>query len=162
MEHSTGNYLKVIVFQLQDEEYALPVEYVSAIERIQPITRVPRAEEFVKGVINLRGVIIPIIDLRLRFGMAETELTEENRIIIVKKNGFEVGLIVDTASDVIDLALDEMEPNPEVVGSEAADYIDGVSKIEDRLLILLDLKKILISDQYTQAVKEEGQKPYEI
>ncbi|MEJ8765355.1 chemotaxis protein CheW [Oceanobacillus sp. HCA-5259] len=162
MEHSTGNYLKVIVFQLQDEEYALPVEYVSAIERIQPITRVPRAEEFVKGVINLRGVIIPIIDLRLRFGMVETELTEENRIIIVKKNGFEVGLIVDTASDVIDLALDEMEPNPEVVGSEAADYIDGVSKIEDRLLILLDLKKILISDQYTQAVKEEGQKPYEI
>lgn len=162
MEHSTGNYLKVIVFQLQDEEYALPVEYVSAIERIQPITRVPRAEEFVKGVINLRGVIIPIIDLRLRFGMAETELTEENRIIIVKKNGFEVGLIVDTASDVIDLALDEMEPNPEVVGSEAADYIDGVSKIEDRLLILLNLKKILISDQYTQAVKEEGQKPYEI
>ncbi|GGN49836.1 chemotaxis protein CheW [Oceanobacillus indicireducens] len=159
MEHSTGNYLKVIVFQLQDEEYALPVEYVSAIERIQPITRVPRAEEFVKGVINLRGVIIPIIDLRLRFGMVETELTEENRIIIVKKNGFEVGLIVDTASDVIDLALDEMEPNPEVVGSEAADYIDGVSKIEDRLLILLDLKKILISDQYTQAVKEEGQKP---
>lgn len=162
MEHSTGNYLKVIVFQLQDEEYALPVEYVSAIERIQPITRVPRAEEFVKGVINLRGVIIPIIDLRLRFGMVETELTEENRIIIVKKNGFEVGLIVDTASDVIDLALDEMEPNPEVVGSEAADYIDGVSKIEDRLLILLDLKKILISDQYTQAVTEEGQKPYEI
>ncbi|MEI3597141.1 MULTISPECIES: chemotaxis protein CheW [unclassified Oceanobacillus] len=162
MEHSTGNYLKVIVFQLQDEEYALPVEYVSAIERIQPITRVPRAEEFVKGVINLRGVIIPIIDLRLRFGMAETELTEENRIIIVKKNGFEVGLIVDTASDVIDLALDEMEPNPEVVGSEAADYIDGVSKIEDRLLILLNLKKILISDQYTQAVTEEGQKPYEI
>ncbi|WP_156855435.1 chemotaxis protein CheW [Oceanobacillus sp. AG] len=162
MEHSTGNYLKVIVFQLQDEEYALPVEYVSAIERIQPITRVPRAEEFVKGVINLRGVIIPIIDLRLRFGMAETELTEENRIIIVKKNGFEVGLIVDTASDVIDLALDEMEPNPEVVGSEAADYIDGVSKIEDRLLILLNLKKILISNQYTHAVTEEGQKPYEI
>lgn len=162
MEHSVGNHLKVIVFQLQDEEYALPVEYVSAIERIQPITRVPRAEKFVKGVINLRGVIIPIIDLRLRFGMVESELTEDNRIIIVKKNGFEVGLIVDTASDVIDLALDEIEPNPEVVGSVAADYIDGVSKVEDRLLILLDLEKILISEPYTQAVKEEGQKSYEI
>lgn len=162
MEHSVGNYLKVIVFQLQDEEYALPVEYVSAIERIQPITRVPRAEKFVKGVINLRGVIIPIIDLRLRFGMVETELTEDNRIIIVKKNGFEVGLIVDTASDVIDLALDEIEPNPEVVGSVSADYIDGVSKIDDRLLILFDLQKILTSESYTQAVIEEGQKSYEI
>lgn len=156
MEHSTGNQLKVIVFQLQNEEYALPVEYVGAIERIHPITRVPRAEKFVKGVINLRGVIIPIIDLRLRFGMKEMELTEKNRIIIVNKNGFEVGLIVDTASDVIDLEIEKIEPNPEVVGSEAADYIDGVIKIKNRLLILLDLKKILNSEQHIYAMKEEG------
>ena len=162
MEHSIGNHLKVIVFQLHNEEYALPVEYIGAIERIHPITRVPRAEEFVKGVINLRGVIIPIIDLRLRFGMPEMELSEENRIIIVNKNGFEVGLIVDTASDVIDLEMDKMEPKPEVVGSVAANYIDGVIKVEDRLLILLDLEKILISEQHVQAMKEEGQRPYEI
>ena len=156
MEDTLLENQKVIVFQLQNEEYALPVEYVGAIERMHPITRVPQTASFVKGVINLRGVVIPIIDLRLRFGIAEKEVSEEQRMIIVSVNGVEVGIIVDAASDVIDLPVDSIEPNPEVVGSAAVDYSDGVVKINDRLIILLNLEKVLISEQHQLTVKAEG------
>jgi len=156
MEQAKQDLLKVIVFQLNQEEYALPVSYVGAIERIHPITRVPETSRFVKGVINLRGVIIPIIDLRMRFGMEETELTDENRMIIVNYKELEVGLIVDAASDVIDFPAEEIEPNPVVVGREAAGYIEGVIKLDERLLILLDLEKVLAAENAQLNVKTEG------
>lgn len=155
MEKINSDHLKVIVFRLQGEEYALPVEYVGAIERVHPITRVPHKPDYVKGVINLRSVVIPVIDLRLRFGMEEKELTDDHRMIIVTINEIEVGLIVDAASDVIDLPAEKIEPNPEVVGSVAVNYIDGVVKLEDRLIILLNLEKILITEQHHLTVKVE-------
>lgn len=156
MENIGTDSFKVIIFRLEDEEYALPVEHVSAIERVHPITRVPQTAEFIKGVINLRGIVIPIIDLRLRFGMPEKEFTEETRFIIISMNGVEVGLIVDEANDVIDLPREDIEPNPEVVGTVAADYIDGVIKIDRRLISLLSLEKILISEQHQLTVDREG------
>lgn len=155
VENRVSENYKVIVFQLQEEEYALPVEHVGAIERIHPITRVPQTAVFVKGVINLRGVVIPIVDLRLRFGMKEKDLSDENRIIIVSANGLEVGLIVDAASDVIDIPAEHIEPNPEVVGTVAVDYIEGVIKIQERLIIMLNLEKILSSEK-KYSLKTEG------
>lgn len=146
---------KVIVFQLQNEEYALPVNQVGAIERVHRITRVPQTAGFVKGVINLRGVIIPIIDLRDRFGMEKRELTDESRIIIVNQNELEVGLIVDAASDVIDLPVEKIEPNPEVVGTVSADYIEGVVNMGERLLVLLNLEKVLVSEKAQLTGKKE-------
>ena len=95
--------IKVIVFQLKNKEYAIPVNRVSGIEKLLHITRVPKTVSFIKGVINLRGVITPIIDLRSRFGFEEIEYNDSTRIIIVVMNGMEVGLIVDSANDVLDL-----------------------------------------------------------
>ncbi|MFB4167475.1 chemotaxis protein CheW [Virgibacillus sp. JSM 102003] len=156
MENETVFDRKVIIFQLNDEEYAVSVQQVGSIERIEPITRVPQTADFVKGVINLRGVVTPIIDLRIRFGLQETEFTESSRIIIVYLDDMEVGLIVDAANDVIDIPENAIEPAPEVIGSVDVDYIDGVAKLDNRLLILLNLQKVLTKEEITELKSVEG------
>ena len=136
--------LKVIVFTLANEEYGIEVDKVKTIERMTPITRVPKTPPFVKGVMNLRGVVVPVIDLRGRFGLPETEPTDNSRIIIVAANELEVGFIVDSANDVLDVMSDSIENPPEVVGGVKAKYLSGVAKIGDnRLLILLHLAEVL-------------------
>ncbi|MED3660420.1 chemotaxis protein CheW [Ureibacillus sp. FSL K6-8385] len=140
---SEQDIIKVIVFQLADKEYAIPVSHVQGIEKMIHITRVPGTERFVKGVINLRGVVTPIIDLRERFGLPPAEKTESVRIIIVQLDGMEAGFIVDSANDVLDISADSIEPQPEVVGAIEEPFISGVSKIGNRLLILLHLDKVL-------------------
>ncbi|MFC5541230.1 chemotaxis protein CheW [Ureibacillus suwonensis] len=135
--------IKVIVFQLMDKEYAIPVNHVQGIEKMMHITRVPRTEKFVRGVINLRGVVTPIVDLRERFGLPPVEDTESVRIIIVQLDDIEVGFVVDSANDVIDIPVNSIEPQPEVVGVKEEAFISGVSKIGNRLLILLHLDKVL-------------------
>jgi len=143
--------MKVIVFTLAHEEYGIEVDKVRTIERMVPITRVPKTPAFVKGVINLRGVVIPVIDLRGRFGLVESEYTENSRIIIVAANDLEVGFIVDSANDVIDVMSDAIENPPEVVGGIKAKYISGVAKIsESRLLILLNLAEVLNRSEIIQ------------
>ncbi len=143
--------LKVIVFALAHEEYGIEVDKVRTIERLMPITRVPKTPEFVKGVINLRGVVIPVIDLRGRFGLPESDLGDNSRIIIVAANDLEVGFIVDSANDVIDLSSDAIENPPEVVGGVKAKYLSGVAKIgEERLLILLNLSEVLNRSEIIQ------------
>ncbi|WP_163971241.1 chemotaxis protein CheW [Oceanobacillus halotolerans] len=156
MENEMTNDKKVIVFQLKDEEYAVSVQQVGSIERMQPITRVPQTADFVKGVINLRGVVTPIIDLRARFGIEASEMSESTRIIIVYLDDMEVGLIVDAANDVIDIPEDAIEPAPEVVGTVDADYIDGVAKLDNRLLILLNLPKVLSKEEINELKTVEG------
>jgi purine-binding chemotaxis protein CheW len=147
--------MKVIVFQIKDKEYAIPVDKVSGIEKLLHITRVPKAFKFVKGVINLRGVITPIIDLRVRFGFEEVAYDESTRIIIVILDDMEVGLIVDSANDVMDIPVESIEPQPEVVGHLASEYISGVAKIEKRLLVLINLEKAL-SLEMTENMLREG------
>lgn len=142
--------VKVIVFRLKDEEYGVEVHQVKSIEKLEHITRVPRTPKFVKGVINLRGVVTPIIDLRNRFGIEEAPHTDATRIIIVAVGELEVGLIVDAANDVIDIPLNAIEPPPEVVGGVEAAYLRGVAKLEKRLLILLNLDKVLNTDEIKQ------------
>jgi purine-binding chemotaxis protein CheW len=137
--------LKLIVFQLADKEYAIPVNQVRSIEKLQYITRVPKTPAYVKGVINLRGVVTPIIDLRSKFELPRGEDSESMRIIIAGLQDKEVGLIVDAANDVLDVSRDSIEPPPEVVGVMEAEYIGGVVKQDRRLLILLHLDKILQS-----------------
>ncbi|GIO26173.1 chemotaxis protein CheW [Ornithinibacillus bavariensis] len=148
---------KVIVFQLKDEEFAVSVQQVGGIERMVTITRVPNTADFVKGVINLRGVVTPIIDLRTRLGIEESPYNESTRIIIVNLEEMEVGLIVDAANDVMDIPSTVIEPAPEVIGAVNADYIDGVAKLDNRLLILLDLKKVLTNEEIGELKMVEGQ-----
>lgn len=146
-----GEDIKVIVFKLGSEEYGIEVDKVQTIERMLPITRVPKTYTFVRGVINLRGVVIPVIDLRGRFGLPETEYTDQSRIIIVVVGEMEVGFIVDSANDVIDLNRDRIETPPEVVGGIKARYLDGVAKIgDDRLLIMLNLSEVLKKSEIIQ------------
>ncbi|MFC0188874.1 chemotaxis protein CheW [Fictibacillus aquaticus] len=138
---------QLIVFQLNEEEFALDVSQVKSIERIQPVTRVPGTASFVKGVINLRGVITPVIDLNERFG-SDAEVTEKTaKIIIAAINDVEAGLIVDEANDVIDILADSIEAPPEAEGNVSAEYIKGVVKHNGKILILLNLDKVLNPDE---------------
>lgn len=146
-----GQELKVIVFALGNEEYGVEVEKVKTIERMQPMTRVPKTPAFIKGVINLRGVVTPVIDLRGRFALEETEYTDNTRIIIVAVGDLEVGLIVDSANDVIDVDEDHIEEPPEVVGGIKAKYLRGIAKAgDDRLLVMLNLSEVLNKSEIIQ------------
>lgn len=152
-----GEEIKVIVFKLGEEEYGIEVDKVQTIERMIPITRVPKTYSFVKGVINLRGVVIPVIDLRGRFGLPEAEFTDQSRIIIVAANEMEVGFIVDSANDVIDLNSDTIDSPPDVVGGVKAKYLQGVARIsDDRLLVMLNLSEVLNRSEIIQLESLEG------
>ncbi|MCM3205091.1 MULTISPECIES: chemotaxis protein CheW [Paenibacillus] len=149
--------LKVIVFKLGSEEYGIEVEKVQTIERMMPITRVPKTFSFVKGVINLRGVVIPVIDLRGRFSLPETEYTDQTRIVIVAVGEMQVGFIVDAANDVIDIKSSAIDSPPEVVGGVKARYLRGVAKLEnERLLIMLNLHEVLNKSEVVQLESVEG------
>ncbi len=146
--------LKVIVFKLGTEEYGIEVDKVQTIERMLPITRVPKTLDFVKGVINLRGLVIPVIDLRGRFNLAQADYNDQTRIIIVEVEKVQVGFIVDSANDVVDIKRSSIEKPPEVVGGVKARYLDGVAKLdEERLLIMLNLAEVL---DKTEVVQLEG------
>ncbi|MFZ4450528.1 chemotaxis protein CheW [Salibacterium aidingense] len=136
-------YVKVIVFQLKEEEYAIEVDHVQSIERMQSVTRIPGVEAYIIGVMNLRGVITPVIDLRKRFGIESQSYDEATRILVLKKDNNEIGFIVDGANDVMDIAESWIEPTPEVVGGVAEEYLRGVVKLDDRLFTLLHIDKIL-------------------
>jgi len=152
-----GEEVKVIVFMLGEEEFGVEVDKVKTIEKILPITRVPKTPVFVKGVINLRGVVIPVIDLRERFGMIQKAYAENSRIIIVGVNDIEVGLIVDSANDVMDIDSDAISDPPEIVGGVKAKYLQGVAKIsQERLLVLLNLKEVLNKNEIIQLENIEG------
>ncbi|WP_028986585.1 chemotaxis protein CheW [Thermicanus aegyptius] len=155
-QSKTVKEIKAIVFRLQNEEYGVDVQQVRSIERLEHITRVPNAPDFVKGVINLRGVVTPVIDLRKRFGLPLTSYTDQTRIIIVRIDEIEVGLIVDAANDVIDIPEEMIEAPPEIVGGVGAEYLRGVAKIGTRLLILLNLEKVLLMNEVEQLEQFEA------
>lgn len=135
--------MKVIIFELMNKEYAIEVDAVQSIERVISITRVPKTPSYVKGIINLRGVVTPIVDLRERFGLEPIEMDERTRIIIVSLEDYDVGLIVDSANDVLDIPVGIMESQPEVVGSIESDFISGLAKVGKRLFVMLELENVL-------------------
>lgn len=135
--------LQLVTFRLGNEEFSLDILRVQEIIRHMDLTRVPRTPEFVEGVINLRGRVIPVLDLRKRFGLPADEKTNETRIIVVDVDNRTVGLKVDAVSEVLRLPADTVEPPPAIVTGAESDYIKGVGKLDGRLLILLDVEKIL-------------------
>ncbi|HEY7411872.1 MAG TPA: chemotaxis protein CheW [Vicinamibacteria bacterium] len=130
-------------FFLAGEEYGVDVRLVQEIIRVSEITQVPRAPQFVKGVINLRGRIVPVIDLKRKLELGEVEPTRQSRIVVVKVRDRLMGLLVDGASQVLKVPLSTIEAAPEEVVEIDASYIRGVAKLEARLIILVDLHKIL-------------------
>lgn len=145
--HANETERKVIIFRLGDEDYGVDVQQVDSIERMQPITRVANVPPYVKGVINLRGVVTPVIDLRAKFGMESEAYGEETRIVIVHTEDVQVGLIVDAARDVTDLPAGAVEEPPSGLGNVDARYLEGVAKLDDRLLVLLNLDRVLSRDE---------------
>ena len=141
---------QLVVFTLKQNdtvcEYGVPITKVQEIIPMANPTKLPQAPDFVEGIINLRGRIIPIIDLKKRFDMGASNITAESRSVVVEVEGQTVGIIVDEVSEVLRLATDSIEPPPAVVGGITSEYLTGVGKLQDRLLILLDMDKIL-SDQ---------------
>lgn len=135
--------LQVITFMLGKEEYAVPILQIQEINRLVEITKVPRSPEFVEGVINLRGKVIPVVDLRKRFGLPETAIAESSRIVVVNISRKLYGLIVDSVSGVLHIPQDGVETPPGVVVGIDTEYIRGIGQVGEKLIILLDINKVL-------------------
>lgn len=146
-DQQSTELLQLVGFQLGNEEYGIDILKVQEINRVTDITKIPQSPDFVEGVINLRGNIIPIIDLRKRFRMPEREHDRQTRIVVGEIDDRTVGFIVDAVSEVIRLPLNTVEPPPPIVSGGKAEYIKGVGKLEDRLLMLLDIDKILTGSE---------------
>lgn len=146
-----ADVLQLVSFNLGSEEFGVDIGMVQEIVRMPEITRVPRTPEFVEGVVNLRGKIIPVVDLRKRFRLPVSENTKSTRIIIVTMNGRTVGMIVDGVSEVRRISADSVDPTPEMVASAIdASYLKGIAKLDGRLLILLDLNLVLNQEEQSQ------------
>jgi purine-binding chemotaxis protein CheW len=135
--------IQVASFRIGTEEYGVDISQIQEIIRMMEITKLPRTPDFVEGVINLRGQLIPIIDLRTRFGMERAEVTKNSRIIVTDVGTKRVGIIVDSASEVLTIPMELIEQAPEMIAAAGTDYIQGVGKIGDRLIILLDLTMVV-------------------
>jgi purine-binding chemotaxis protein CheW len=146
----SGERIQVVSFHLGSEEYGVDISQVQEIIRMVEITHVPRAPRFMEGVINLRGQLIPIIDLRTRFSMPRAEHTKSTRIVVTEIGSKKVGIIVDSVSEVINIPIEQVEDAPDMIAGVGTEYIQGVGKVGDRLIILLDLTMVITGDEKAQ------------
>lgn len=144
MQAMKGETVQVIVFKLGEERYGVDISQVREIIRPTQITKIPNAPDFVEGVINLRGQITTIVNLRKRFGLPPKQIDNDTRIIVVEYNNAVIGMMVDTVNEVKYLSQKDIEPLPSIITSrEEAKFLKGVGKLPDGLLILIDLNKVL-------------------
>ncbi len=134
---------KYLTFQIGDEEYGVGISYVTEINGVQPITELPDVANFIKGVINLRGNIVPVIDVRTRFGMPERDYDDRTCIIRIHYNEISVGLIVDQVAEVLNIKDDHIQTPPKVTSSGGHQFIEGLGRVGDSVKILLDVDKLL-------------------
>lgn len=140
---SLGEEFQIVAFKLGQEEYGVDVLNVQEINRLLNITRVPRTYDYIEGVVNLRGNIVPVINLHQKFNIQELGSEDDKRIIVFQFDDLKVGILVDEVSEVIRLKPSDIEETAKVYSSINAEHIKGIAKIDSRLLILLDLPKIL-------------------
>jgi purine-binding chemotaxis protein CheW len=145
-EHGSDE-LQLVVFQLGVELYGVEIACVHEIVRMQSITRVPRAPAFVEGVINLRGKVIPVIDLRHRFNLPAAAHTRASRIVVVEIGDQVVGLVVDGVSEVLRVNTALIEPPSPVVAGIDSEYLQGIARLPERLVVLLDLDRVLAREE---------------
>ena len=137
MEH------QLVVFELANESYGINIAVVESIIKMQAITQLPQTPAYIKGVTNLRGTVLPVVDLRVRFGLEPQPDTKQTRVIVVTMGNLKVGLMVDGVSEVLRVAEGLIEPLPSMVNSVNADFLTGIVRLEDRLIILLEVEKVL-------------------
>ena len=158
MEDSAFN--QYLTFTLNDEHYAVPVSKVREVLEYTRITKLPRTASFMKGLINLRGSGVPVIDLRLKFGMDETPVAKDTAIIVLDVEGTEgsviVGALADAVHEVVEIAADKVEPAPRFGTKLAAEFIKGVGKRDDAFIIILDIDRIFNSDEVAMLRSQEG------
>ncbi|MBV8331862.1 MAG: purine-binding chemotaxis protein CheW [Candidatus Eremiobacteraeota bacterium] len=155
----SGEKIQVVSFHLGHEEYGVDIAQVQEIIRMVGITHVPRAPHFMEGVINLRGQLIPIIDLRTRFGMPRITATKSTRITVTEIGTKKVGIVVDSVSEVLNIPIENVEDAPEMVAGVGTEYIQGVGKMGERLIIMLDLTMVISSEEKQALETVEGATP---
>ncbi len=138
--------LHLVVFHLDREEYAVPIAAVREIVRVTDVTRVPHAPAHIRGVMNLRGRILPVVEIRTRLGLTSAELTPRSRVVVVEVQQRTVGLLVDAVAQVTRIGERLVAAPPEEVRNAGAEAVTGVARVGDRLLVLLDLERLLRTD----------------
>jgi purine-binding chemotaxis protein CheW len=138
---------QLVVFNLANEDYGVDIAAVDGIVKMQSITKVPRAPSFVEGITNLRGEVLPVIDLRKRFGLPLGEVTKDTRIVNVDIDSTKVGMIVDAVSEVLRVSEEDVEPPSPLVTTVDSSFITGIAKLDERLIILLDLAQVLSTEE---------------
>ncbi len=142
-EERTQQELQMVAFKLKDEEYAVTIDHVNEIKNVTEITRVPRAPFYIRGVFNLRGKIIPVVDLKKRLSLGDSEVRDDSRIIVVEVGQHVVGLLVDSVTETTRVNAGEVDSPNMAVAGVAQQFIQGIAKIGERLLILLALDQII-------------------
>ena len=137
---------QMVLFELNAETYGLDIAAIREIIRMQEITQVPRAPAFVEGVINLRGKVVPVISLSAKLGLSRSKETKNNRIVVVDLSGSTVGVIVDAVSEVVRISDNVIEPASEIVVAKSTDFLRGIAKVSGKMVILLDLDRMLSKD----------------
>jgi len=144
---------QLVIFELASESYGIEIANVESIIKMQDITRVPKCPDFVEGITNLRGTVLPVIDLGKRFGIDEQIRDHDTRIIVVGLDGMKVGMIVSAVSEVLTIDESVIEPAPAIVTTINSSFIAGIARIEKRLIILLNLDQILSKEEKAQTAK---------
>lgn len=152
MQEGTGEEIQLVVFKLGSEEYGVEIGQVREIIKMTKITNIPNAPPFLEGVINLRGQITAVMDLKKRLGL-KGDGNNDTRIIITEVGDTVMGMIVDSVSEVLRLGVKDIDPTPSISTDIEAEYLKGVGKLKDRLIILLDLEKILSPKEVAQVEK---------
>ena len=154
----SGEILQLVTFTLGNEEYAVDILRVQEINRMKEITRVPNSPAYVEGVINLRGKVIPVVSLRKKFGLADRENDEQSRIMIMDIQGITMGLVVDAVSEVLRIPASTVEPTPPMASNISTEFIKGIAKMEDRLIILLDMDRLIGKPEETAMIETATKK----
>jgi purine-binding chemotaxis protein CheW len=145
-EGIVNNATEVLSFRLGGEEYALDILKVQEIRGYDAVTRIASAPDYMKGVMNLRGIIVPIVDMRIKFNVGNPTYDAFTVVIVLNINGHTIGVVVDSVSDVVTLTPDQVKAAPDLGASVAADYLMGLGTVGERMLILLDIDKLLSSE----------------
>ena len=150
---------QLVVFTLANEHYGVDIAAVESIIKLQPITSVPQTPAFVEGLTNLRGTVLPVIDLRKRFELSAEEATKETRIVVAEVNGETVGMVVDAVTEVLRVPEEDIEPPSPVVTTAASAFITGIAKVDERLIILLELGQVLSTEEQVdlQSFQQQAQ-----
>ena len=142
-KENTYTEKQLVLFGLDNEIYGVDISDVHEIIRMQPVTKVPKAPFFVEGIINLRGKVIPVVDIRKRFGLSGVEQTKDSRIVVVDIGGTTIGMIVDEVTEVMRIPADSIEPPSDIVAAGDSDYLLGIARVDEKMVILLDLDRLL-------------------